>query len=92
MICPICERDLDIHPHTTWEAQDCTEESQLLRKLGLPPNASFLNPRNVARLAREERDGHPWRRVPLHEEAIDDSVYGVSLNEEGRCPECEGGK
>ena len=48
-ICEICERDLDLKPHAEWEAEDCREEAAALKKAGLPPTASFLNPRYKGR-------------------------------------------
>ena len=44
-ICWVCERDLDVKPHAEWEAEDCREEAAALKAAGLPPTASFLNPR-----------------------------------------------
>lgn len=44
--CEICERDLDEKPHAEWEAEDCRAEAAALKRAGLPPIASFLNPRH----------------------------------------------
>lgn len=51
-ICLVCERDLNVKPHTEWEASDCLAEMVALKAAGLSPTASFLNPRHKDRVMR----------------------------------------